>query len=110
MSVGKTQSGAGGEKKSSWTVPEIFSPGSGEIQSDNSTANSVTVWLGARQRTKHIDTRYFQIQERVEDGILSIKKVLTRSQSLLQCYNNIASLQDCYSTDRGSHTPPQDGG
>ena len=34
--------------------------------------------------------------------------MLERSQSLLQYYNNIASLQDWYSTDHGSHTPLQD--
>ena len=48
-----------------------------EIQSDSSTAISLTDRLGAGQRTKHIDTRYFWIQERVQDGDLSIKKVLT---------------------------------
>ena len=48
-----------------------------EIQSDSSTANSLTDRLGAAQRTKHIDTRYFWIQERVQDGDLSIKKVPT---------------------------------
>ena len=48
-----------------------------ETQSDSSTANSLTDRLGAGQRTKHIDTRYFWIQERVQDGDLSIKKVLT---------------------------------
>ena len=48
-----------------------------EIQSDSSSANSVTDRLGAGQRTKHIDTRYFWIQERVQDGDFSIKKVLT---------------------------------
>ena len=48
-----------------------------EIQSDSSTANSLTDRLGAGQRTKHIDTRYFWIQERVQDGDLSIKKVPT---------------------------------
>ena len=81
-----------------------------EIQSDRSTANSLTDRLGAGQRTKHIDTRCFWIQERVQDGDLSIKKVptaqmLERSQVVLQYYNNIASLQDWYSTDHGSHTP-----
>ena len=30
--------------------------------------------------------------------------MLERSQSLLQYYDNIASLQDWYSTDHGSHT------
>ena len=48
-----------------------------EIQSDNSAANSLTDRLGARPRTKHIDTRYFWVQERVQDGDLSIKKVST---------------------------------
>ena len=48
-----------------------------EMQSDSSTANSLTDRLGAGQRTKHIDTRYFWIQERVQDGDLRIKKVLT---------------------------------
>ena len=47
-----------------------------EIPSDSSTANSLTDGLGAGPRTKHIDTRYFWIQERVQDGDLSIKKVL----------------------------------
>ena len=37
-------------------------------------------------------------------------QMLERSQSLLKYHNNIASLQDLYSTDRGSHTPPQDEG
>ena len=36
--------------------------------------------------------------------------MLERSQSLLRYYNNIASLQDWFSTDRGSHTPLQDEG
>ena len=48
-----------------------------ETQSDSSTANSLTDRLEAGQRTKHIDTRYFRIQERVRDGDLSIKKVPT---------------------------------
>ena len=47
-----------------------------ETQSDSSTANSLTDPLGAGQRTKHTDTREFGIQERVQDGDLSIKKVL----------------------------------
>ena len=37
-------------------------------------------------------------------------QILERSQSVLQCYNNIASLQDWYSTDHGSHTLRQDDG
>ena len=48
-----------------------------EIQSGSSTANSLTDRLGAGQRTKHIDTRYFWIQERVQDWDFGIKKVLT---------------------------------
>ena len=48
-----------------------------ETQSDSSTANSLTDRFGAGQRTKHIDSRYFWIQERVQGGDLSIKKVLT---------------------------------
>ena len=36
--------------------------------------------------------------------------MLERSQSLLQYYNNIASLQDWYSADHGSLTPQQDEG
>ena len=88
-----------------------------EIQSDSSTANSLTDRLGAGQRTKHIDTRYFWIQERVQDGDFSIKKVLsakicadvgTKTVSASQFYNIIASLQDWYYTDHESHTPLQD--
>ena len=91
-----------------------------EIQRDSSTANSWTDRLGAGPRTKHIDTWYFWIQERVQDGDLSIKKVLTAKNcadvgtkpvsASIQHYNNIASLQDLYSTDHGSHTPLQDEG
>ena len=89
-----------------------------EIQSDSSTANSLTYRLGAGQRTKHIVTRYFWIQERVQDETLVSRKcprrrtaqMSERSQYLLQYYNNIASLQDWYSTNHGSHTPLQDEG
>ena len=88
-----------------------------EIQSDSSTANSLTDRLGAGQRTKHIDTWFFWIQEtssrwrpQYQEGAHS-KERRRCCQSLLQYYNNIASLQDRYSTDRGSHTPlPDDGG
>ena len=48
-----------------------------EIQSDSSTSHSLTDRLGAGQRTKHIDTRYFWTQERVQDEDLSIMKVPT---------------------------------
>ena len=39
-----------------------------------------------------------------------IVQMLDRSQSLPQYYNNIASLEDWYSTDYGSHTPLKDEG
>ena len=45
------------------------------VQSDSSTANSLTDRMGAGQRTKHIDTRFFWIQERVQDG--DLEKVST---------------------------------
>ena len=48
-----------------------------EIQIDSSTAHLLTYRLEAGPRTKHIDTRYFWVQERVQDGGLSIKKVPT---------------------------------
>ena len=46
-----------------------------EIQSVSSTAKSLTDRSGAEPRMKHIDTRFFRVQERVQDGDLSIKKV-----------------------------------
>ena len=48
-----------------------------EIQSETSTSNSLTDWLEEGQRTTLIDTRYFWLHERAQDGDLSIKKVLT---------------------------------
>ena len=39
-----------------------------------------------------------------------LRSMLERNQSLLLYYNNIASLQDWYSTENGSHTPLQDDG
>ena len=74
-----------------------------EIQSDSWTSNSLTDRLGAGQRTKHIDTRYFWIQQRVQDGDLRIKKVLTAkncayvgtkpvSASVLQQHCKVAGL------------------
>ena len=48
-----------------------------EVQSDSFTADSLTDRLGTRRLTKHIDTRYIWIQQRVQDGDLSIKKVPT---------------------------------
>ena len=77
-----------------------------EIQSDSSTANSLADRLGAGQRTKHVDTRYFWIQERVQDGDLSIKNVLAAkngadvgmkpvSASVLQQHCKFAGLVFC---------------
>ena len=87
-----------------------------EIRSDTSTANSLTDRLGAGQRTKHIDTRYFWIKERVQDGDLSIKKVLTAKNCADVGTKPVSAsvlLQPCkfaglYSADHGSHTPLQD--
>ena len=77
-----------------------------EIQSDSSTANSLTDRLGAGQRTKHNDTRYFWIQERVHDGDLRIKKKQRRCWNEASlCFSttkNTASLQDWYYADHGS--------
>ena len=74
-----------------------------EIQSDSSTANSLTDRLGVGLRTKHIDTRYFWEEERVQDGDLSTTKVLTAkncadvgtkpvSASVLQQRNKFAGM------------------
>ena len=73
-----------------------------EIQSDSSTANSLTDRLRAGPRTKHSDTLYFWAQERVQGGDLSKKKV-AYSDNLRRCWNE-ASL--CF--NHGSRTPPQD--
>ena len=74
-----------------------------EIQIDSSTASSLTDRLGAGPRTKHTDIRQLWGQERVQDGDLSIKKVLTAkngadvgtkpvSASVLQQYCTFAGL------------------
>ena len=59
------------------TYQDLGIPMEDETQSDSSKAYSLTDRLGSGQRTKHIDTRCFWIQERVQDGDLSIKKVPT---------------------------------
>ena len=88
-------------------------------RSDSSTANSLTDRLGAGQRTKHIDTRYFWIQERVQDGgpqclggacSEELRRCWNEASLCLIYYSNIASLQDWYSINQGSHTPLQDEG
>ena len=74
-----------------------------EIQSDSSTANFVTDRLGAGLRTEHFDTRFFCVQERVQDGDLSIKNSLAKrncadvgtksvSVAVLQQYCKFAGL------------------
>ena len=76
-----------------------------EIKSDSSTANSLTVRLGAGQRTKHIDTRCFLIKES-KTGALSITKAPTAkncanvgtkpvSASVLQQHCMFAGLVFC---------------
>ena len=82
LSVGEAELSAvvkGGQAGQSLrsTYQDLGTPMKIEIQSDSSTANSWTDRLGAGQRTKHIDTRYFWIKERVQDGDFSVKKVLT---------------------------------
>ena len=90
-----------------------------ETQSDSSTANSVTDRLGAGQRTKHIDTRYFWIQERVQDrgpqyqgGAYSEELRRFWNETGL-CFRTTTTLQVCrigIPTDHGSRTPLQDEG
>ena len=65
-----------------------------EIQSDSSTAKSLTDRLGARQRTKHSVTRYFWVQERpqYQEG--------AHSEKLRTCWNE-ASL--CFSATTPLH-------
>ena len=86
-----------------------------EIHSDSSTANSLTDRLGVGQRTKHIGTRYFWIQERVRDGELNIKKVLTAENFADVGTKPVSAsvlLQHCQFAGLvfGSHTPLQDEG
>ena len=45
-----------------------------KILCDSSMSNSLTDRLGAGPRTKHIDTRYFWVQERVPDGDPTIQR------------------------------------
>ena len=66
-----------------------------EIESGSSTANSLTDRLGSVSR---------RCRQR------KIVQMLERNQSLLQYYNKVASLQECYSTDHGSHTPLHEDG
>ena len=88
-----------------------------ETQNDSSTANSLTDRLGAGQRNTMIrDIFGYKNEFKTEISVsrrcpqLKYVQMLERSQSLLQYYNNIASLQDWYFTDHGSHTPLQDDG
>ena len=77
-----------------------------EIQSDSSwERNTLT-------RGTFVYKNEFKTETSVSRKCLQRRtaQMLERSQSLLQYYNNIASLQDWFSADRGSHTPPQDDG
>ena len=81
-----------------------------EIQSESSAANSLTGRLGAGSRTKHMDTRYFWVLERIQDGDLTVKqrrivRMCERSRSLRQYSNNITHMQNWCSINRGPHTP-----
>ena len=84
-----------------------------EIQSDSSTANSLTDRLGVRLTR---GTSGYKNESKMETSVSRrclqrrTAQMLERSQSLLQYYKRIASLQDWYSTDHGSHTPLQDEG
>ena len=82
-----------------------------EIQSDSSTATSMTDRLRAGPRTQHIDTRFFLGTRRSarrrsqyqEIPTAKIVQMLERSQSLLQYFCSIAHLLDWYFTDFGSN-------
>ena len=70
--------------------------------------------VGSRDYERNtLITRFFRVQERVQEGDLSIKKVFTvkicanvGTKPQLQYCNNIA--KDWFPTDHGSHTPLQD--
>ena len=86
-----------------------------EIQSDSSTANSLTEHDSERN-TLTRGTSGCQNESKTGTSVSRrclwrrTAEMLERCQSLLQYCNNIASLQDSYSTDHGSHTPLQDEG
>ena len=88
-----------GERRSSWTILEIYVP---EQDCERSTLTCGTSGYKNEFKTETAVSRRC-LQRR-------IALMLERSQSLLQYYNNIASLQDWYSGDLGSHTPLEDEG
>ena len=87
-----------------------------EIQSDSSTSNSLTDRLGAGPLTKHIDTRYFgstrtnrtQFHEGSHSEI--VHRCWNEASPCFRYCNNIASLQDWFSTDHGSYAELQEDG
>ena len=86
-----------GERKSSWTVLEIYVV---EQDTERSTLTCGTSGYKNELKTEtSVSRRCLQRRTAL---------MLERSQSLLQYYNNIASLQDWYSADHGSHTPLED--
>ena len=76
-----------------------------EIRSDSSTANSLTDRLVAALK------KDFKMEVSVSRKFLQREfvQMLERRLSLLQYCSSIVNLQGWYSTDHGSHTPPQDG-
>ena len=89
-----------------------------EIQSDSSTANSLTDRFRAGPRTKHTDTPTSGYKNEFKMEISASRRCLQskncadvrRSHFLLPYYNDTASVQDWCSTDNGSQTPLQDDG
>ena len=88
-----------------------------DIQSDRSTSNSLTNRLQDPERNTLIRGTFgykneFKMETSVSRRCLQRRtaQLLERSQSPLQHYNNIASLQDWSSIDQGSHTPQQEDG
>ena len=89
-----------------------------ERQSDSSTANSLTdrSEQDSERNTLTRGTSGYKNESKMETSVSRrclqrrTAQMLERSKSLLQYYNNVASLQDWYSTDHGSHTPLQDEG
>ena len=89
--------------RSSWTILEIYVPRLGvptkiEIQSDSSTANSLTDRLRAGQGTKHIDTRYCwtrtspRRRPRNQEGAYSKELRRCWNETSL-CFSTTANLQ-----------------
>ena len=83
-------------------------PMKGDMQGDSSTANE----RNTLTRGSFGYENEFKMETSVSRRCLqrTTAQMLERSQSLLQYYNNIATLQGWCSIDHGSHTPLQDDG